>query len=425
MAIGRITSSMIHNTNNLSHLNGFSRTRQNPGGGQGLNLNDILRGAATFVTTGANRATQLRNTIASIPAIFERVNAVTGNPEALRINSFTGSRIPETNVRIEQVATHQRNAGTNLHANGREMEAGTYTFEVEVDGDTHTLTFTTTETLTNRAFQDRMAQVINNANIGVTASVTTANNQSAITLSTRETGAPTDDNEFRFSIRDITGNAVDHTGIGNLTDPGMDAIFYVNDGEQQTSRTNVVNLGGGLTVTLLTPTENAVAITEGRDEGGIRYAVRQVISQVNSFLESARENQIDRRTRGVVREIESILRRNRRALSEIGVNMGQNGFLTLDDDTLRGAISKGTTDHLFAPQGRLQSRFLTSLNQISERVSLNPTWHISQQTARMPEFNNILAQVRNSTNQAQLQNQQQTLTNALDINSLINSLFGA
>ena len=424
MAIGRITTSMLHNTNNLSHLSGFNRQRNVPAGGQGLNLNEILRSAATFVTTGANRATQLRNTITSLPAIMDRLNAVSGNPAALRIESFTGTNIPETNVRIDQIATNQRNVGTSLPANSNVMEPGSFTIEVEVDGNTRLISFSTSETMTNRAFQNRMAQAINNANIGVTASVSTVNNQSSLTVSTRETGSSEDD-EPRFTIRDITGNAVERTGVGEMTYAGQDAIFYVNDGEQRTSSSNTVNLGGGLSVTLLASPDVAVAITEGRDEEGIRSAVRQVVSQINGLLESARDNQIDRRTRAVVRELESVIRRNRRHLSDIGVNMAQSGFLTLDDDALRSAVSKGTTDTLFRPQGRMQSSFLTSLTRIADRVSENPTWHISQHTARLPEFNSILAQVRSNSNQAQLQQQQQTLNSALDVNSLINSLFGS
>ena len=104
--------------------------------------------------------------------------------------------------------------------------------------------------------------------------------------------------------------------------------------------------------------------------------------------------------------------------------MSQTGFLTLDDDALREAVSKGTTDTLFRNQGRMQSSFLTSLTRIADRVSANPTWHISQHTARLPEFNNILAQIRNNSSQSQLQSQQMALTSALDVNNMINSMFG-
>jgi hypothetical protein len=152
-------------------------------------------------------------------------------------------------------------------------------------------------------------------------------------------------------------------------------------------------------------------------------SVRQVISQVNLLLESARNNQTDRRTRSVVSEIENILRRNRRALHEIGVGINQEGFLTLDDYKLREAVANGTTDNLF----RGHSGFLSSLSRVAERVSTNPTRHISPQANAHPQFRNILNQVRANTNQNaqqnQLQNQQQVLKSAADVNQLIANLL--
>jgi hypothetical protein len=152
-------------------------------------------------------------------------------------------------------------------------------------------------------------------------------------------------------------------------------------------------------------------------------AVRQVISQVNSLLESAKFNASDRRTRSVLNEIETVLRRNNRALHEIGVGFTRDGFMTLDDDKLREAVENGTTDNLFGEN----SRFLASFSRIAQNVSANPTRHISPQAANHPHFRNVLDHVRNATEQAaqlsQLQNQHQTFSGAAEVNQMIAALL--
>ena len=419
MAIGRVTSGMINNSNNLSHLRGFTRLQGRTAQSANNQLNDMLIRSAVFVTHGATRATQLKNTLAALPEILNRQSAVSQNNDVFRVASFTGTSIPNVSIEVSQIATNQRNAGQSKQSDAQGF-SGTFTFQIEAGNETRDITITIDEPVNNRVFMERVAEAINNADIGVRGSVTNINNQSALTLSTTETGSPGENP--RFLIRDLTGDAVERLGIGNITEPGQDAIFRVN-GEERVSRSNTVNLGSGLTVELLSSHNEAVSVIRGRDENAVHMAIRQIISQVNGLLEVARENPGDTRTRNFIRQIEAPLRSARRSLRGMGIEITREGFLSLDDNALRNAVSNGTTDSLFSVTNNRPSGFLSSLSQVAHSMSQNPTRHISPHAARLPAFQSALEIVRNQGQTNTNNNTQPSTPSAADIQSWLNSMF--
>jgi flagellar capping protein FliD len=385
-------------------------------------LNAMLMSAARFVHNAPPRAAQLQATLTNVQSVINRLGAVPSNTDVVQVRSFTGQTIPETSVRVDQIAQPQRNTGTDLRADARDMPAGTFRFEIEVDGETHTISFTTTEDLTNRAFQQRMADAINDAEIGINASVTTTNNRSVLNLATETTGAR-ENGEPRFTIRDIDGNAVEAMGIDNISQEAQDAIFAISGGDTQTSATNDIDLGGGLAVTLVGTSEEPVTFSAGRDAAGMRLSVRNFVNQFNALLEAARENGSDLRTRQLVRELESIVRRSRRSLQEIGVTMNQNtGLLTINESALQTASENGAIERLLGEHNGHPSAFVRAMTRITDNVRTNPTRHISPHAARFPGFHVALNAVANGNS---LANEPATPFDAFMLNDMMGSLFNS
>jgi len=395
----RIASGMITNSA-MPHIGG-RRPGLGTGGGAPGNIEDQLNAmiinSARFVSQAGPRSASLSNTLSNLSSVLGRVTANSENTDVLRVASFTGSKVPETSVQIDQAATTQRNDGKSLRANDRDMPSGKYSFEIEVGGKTREISFTATAAMTNREFQQRMAEAVNQANIGVVASVSTANNHSALRFESRTTGSAQD-----FSVRDITGNAVEAMGVGTATQEAQDAKFSVNGGEQRTSATNEIDLGSGLRVTLVDSSDKAVAITGGRDAVGAQNSMRQIVSQVNSLLEAARGNESDLNTRRLVRDLESVLHRNRKALGNMGITMGRNGQLTVDESRLRTAAEDGSVHNFLSGTGSRPSSFVSDLSRITDSISSNPMRHISRHAANTPGFDSILSAL-SSSNQTAMQ----------------------
>ena len=383
-------------------------------------LNALLMNAAAFVHDSVAQANRLHNTLTNTQSVIDRTSAVSSNTAALRVRSLTGNSVPETSVTIEQVATTQRNAGELLPSNMGSIPRGTHRFEIEVEGRQHTISFTTTDTLTNREFQQQMAAAINSANIGITASVNTAANRSGLNLETTTTGA-TESGAPRFTIRDIEGNAVELTGVGNITQEAQNAIFTVN-GETRTSATNDVNLGDGLAVTLVAASEEEITFTAGRDAAGMQTSVRNIVRQFNDLMEIARDNAIDVRTRALIRDLETVIRRNRRELNEIGVTMNNRGVLTIDEAKLRAAAEDGTAERIIGETNGQASPFVRSLTDITNSIRNTPMRHISNHVARFPGFNGMVNAVANGNTTA---NEPPSPFSAFNPNDFLGSILNA
>jgi len=396
----RITTSMMHNTHALL------QRRNQAAWGNGMpptteeRLNTMLLNAAGFVHNAGPRATNLRNTLNSIPAVVDRQIPITSDVNVMRIRSHTGQNVPETEVNVIQLAQTQRNEGTALPANETAFEPGAFRFEIEIDGETHSVSFTTTTPLNNRAFQQRMAQAINQSPVGVNATVINGpNGTSQLNLEAAATGAGEDD-EPRFIVRDVQGEAVATTGIDTITREGMNALFTVNDGDEpQSSASNDVTLPGNVQVTLAGAGD--ATITAGRDVTGTVLGVRQMVSDINAFLQIARSNPEDNRTRALVRNLETQLRRNGNALRNIGITTNNHGVLVLDETRLREATESGATGRALGTQNNRPNAFINNLQRTADSVARNPIHHINQRVSRTPGFAAALNAVRNPAAVAQ------------------------
>ena len=420
----RISSGMFHGINTSYLLNGRRPnllSTANLPTNVSNQLNKLMADAAQFVADAKPRATQLQNTLANLTSVLNKQTAVSEDNDVFWVKSFTGTKVPETSVLVEQVATTQRNEGTAMQSSTKSIPRGSYRFEIEVDGKKHQISFSTTDNLTNREFQQRMADAVNQANIGVTASISTSGNLSTLNLETKTTGSGVN-GQPRFTIRDITGNVVEATGVTNMARQGQNTIFSVNGGEKRTSASNEVNLSGGLNITLVKSSDKAVSISTGKDSIGTQNGLRQMVNQYNALLETARENSIDRNTQRLVRDLESAIRRNRNSLQQMGISTNKNGYLTIDADKMRTATEDGTVGKVLGSSNGRTSAFISSLNTIADNVSKNPLRYINASVTRMPGFNSALIAASGGSGKS---NQQQSLMDAYYPDDLVSHLLNS
>ena len=432
----RITSGMNNGFNSMPMIPGMRNPVLSNGNGATASeqLNRMLVSSARFVVDSRPRAVGLSQTLGTMQNALNSTVAISSNTDIMRIRG-NSSTVPEISVKVDQVAEPQRNEGTAMRADDRDMPGGLHSFDIAIDGQTHRVSFTTSEALTNRAFQQRMADAINQANIGITASVNTANNQSTLNLAATATGAgatvtntvTNEDGEEetvtttapRFTITDVMGNATAAMGVNNISQHGQNAIFTVN-GETRTSASNNVNLTGGVEATLVSTGE--VNVTSGGDATGIRNSVRQMVARFNDLLETARNNGADRNTGRLIRDLENTIRRNRRALDEMGVAMNREGVLVINENRLQTAAENGTAQRLLGGTNNRSGSFVSALTRIADSVAANPVNHISRQISRMPTFNSALSMVANGNTNAR---QQSTPFDAYFLDDALNSLFNA
>lgn len=382
-----------------------------PGGSAdtGSMINQLVTTSVTFLSLAGSRAQNLQTSFTNLAGAFGSRVAHSSNSSRLEIRSFNAQNLQNTTVLINQVAVSQRNEGNPLNSNTviefDEDFDGVFKFEVEVNGNTHQLSFTVEGDLTHNGLQQHMLAAINGAGLGINATITTTESgvTGTLNLQSTTTGAG-EDGQPGFAIRDVTGNAVAITGADTIARDGLDAIFSVNGGEQQTSATNDISLPGGLNVRLHTASTEPVTISSGNNVAPVRNNLHQMISDYNRLLDLARSNSGDRATRMLARDIENAARANRRDLESIGISFDRDGFLVVNDSRLNQAIENGNAERLLTGNGRLSRSFIGRLDRISNSVLRNPMRHVSPHVSRLPGFNAAMNAVnsnnRNNARQA-------------------------
>jgi len=248
-----------------------------------------------------------------------------------------------TRIDVRQVAQAQANEGDVLAAAGGAVGSGSFSFEIEAGGRTHTFNINVTGSDDNSSIHRRMAEAINSSDIGVRATVETARTDGTNTTQLNLTASQTGTNST-FTVRDVAGNLTEEMGVTSTSQDARNAIFSLNGGFERHSQSNNVSLATGVTATL--QGEGRTDISFGHN---VTEAVRGVTDLVNA-LNSALRNTNAGDGRGSERFISDIQGMNRifaSQLSRVGIDVQNDGQLSINQDRLQRAAADGSLGRLF------------------------------------------------------------------------------
>ena len=338
---------------------------------QWVNINNVnMRGnplmpdVNTSIRTAGNT---LLGLFRGLGATFPPIRAATSDSAVAGItidqDTFrtTRNRIPnDMRVEVFQTAQAQANAGFTLARAGREPAVGNFGFQIEIGGETHNFNVNVGASDTNFDIQRRMANAINDADIGIRASVATqitaGEQTSRITLTAAQTGT---DHAFT-----VSGDMAEMMGLTQATQDARNAEFSINGGPVRTSQTNNVELQRGMTLNLRDVGQTE--ITFARDTEGASRQVHDIINVINEMLNLPRPG---RRTglSGVERlqaDIHGALRNFSRELSMVGITLGREG-LRINERTLSRAIEDGSINNVF----NSNSPFINRMERIANHAA--------------------------------------------------------
>ncbi len=169
-----------------------------------------------------------------------------------------------------------------IQANG----GSTYTFEIGAGTSSG-------DTIYTGSGEDTLADLesaINNADIGVTASVTTDANGSRLTLESNTSGADGSLNVCS-SIADATTG--DSLGYNSITATGSNASLTVNGISYSVASNTVSGVIPGVTFDLLGTSSDDVQVVISNDSSAVESAVNQFVSDYNSLISAVNAQQGD------------------------------------------------------------------------------------------------------------------------------------
>ncbi len=355
-----------------------------------LYILDTSKDSQRFAISVKENARELRNTIASLGGLDEdellnKKVAYSSNPNIAKA-SFIGSArstddLPAYDVEVNQLASSQVNTGKFLpNSEVVALTPDTYSFDIGIDGLNYEFQFSIKPTDTNRDVQDRLARLVTNANIGITAQVISGeDNTSYLRMESNSTGLK-DNKPYIYKISDHrtskTSGAVDYFGLDHVSVQPANASYIVN-GEESSSTSNRFTLAHAYEVELtgLSSMEGETAsIGLKTDVESLTENINTLVQGFNSFLHAVAEYSDNQpKSNRLFNEMSSVARVYASDLTSVGLNLNLDGTLEVDDAALRQTAMSDNAKEAFSPM----KSFTNSVLRKSNQVSLDPMNYVN------------------------------------------------
>ncbi|MCR5249135.1 MAG: flagellar filament capping protein FliD [Lachnospiraceae bacterium] len=316
--------------------------------------------------------------------IFHRTAAFSSDPGVAEVTGYPeksgDAEQPEAlELEVKQLATPQENHGKFLPEDERDLPVGNYSFDVSTQNSNYELQFTISEGDRNGDIQKRLARLINNFKLGMSAEVEEDGaGNSALVIRSKGVGSR-NGSGTHFSISDEntsqTSGIVDYLGIRKVTTPAEDAVYSVN-GDYFTSPNNDVHLKEGFDLKLKSAAPgNPVMIAYKADVESMRDDIVSLAGSYNSFLRAASEY-LDQqpRTSLLVNQMKSTSAYYTGGLAHMGLSQAEDGTISVDEEKLSESLRTEDTQE---EMGMLKDFTKFALRKANE-LQLNPMDYVDK-----------------------------------------------
>lgn len=334
-------------------------------------------------------ARELHNVIAQLGGLEE--NGLLSKKSAFSTNesvatayyigtSKQGEASPRFDMEVTTLASPQENMGLFLEDTKVGLPVDTYSFDVSINDMNYEFQFSIGESETNREVQERLVRLINNSGIGIKASLLESESRTSLRMTSDATGLPAGKNSI-FSISDShtskTAGTVEYFGLNYVSHKATDAHFSIN-GEKRTSSANHFTVGKLFEIELKGATAEGEKVEIGLkpDIESLTDNITNLIGGYNSFLKAA-SSYLDSQSgsKKLFREMRGIATLYQESLNNMGLNIQEDGIMTVNDDRLRKTASESkdisqTFDSIKDFSGMLLRK--------SRQISLNPMDYVDK-----------------------------------------------
>ena len=312
-------------------------------------------------------------------AAFSNRTMTSSNPESMTV-SYSGNRPNSTDpmtVKIDQTAAGQMNEGARMTgAAAYEGDKGTNKFSITVGGKSTELSVNVAASDTNKNVQQKMADAINKAGVGIKATVETdsATNSSMLRLESTTTGSGT---KSSFTVTDVTGDLTARTGASDVAMEGRDAVYSVNGGPARTSQSNTVNLGNGISATFIKASDETLKIARGKDMNYAMSTVENLVKSYNDLYAESVTRTNDPKSQNLASKMLNVSKTYSKSLSDIGIGFDNDGRMTIDKQKLAKAAESGKLEQFFKENSGKSFGFTNQIGRLADNVSRNTSNYVS------------------------------------------------
>lgn len=286
-------------------------------------------------------------------------------------------------VTVSQLACPQTNTGNFLQPNSKPFAAGEYSFDLQVQDLTYQFEFGINATDTVTDTQQKIARLINQADIGLNAQLLTDGlGNSAISITSDATGikgiSPTIfhiQSQNSSDASDSNTELVSTLGLDRVTQYPANAVYSVN-GTTATSVSNEVTIDNNYVLTFFDTTGKApVTISMNTDTDAIADSIGELIGGYNNLI-SVTANDANEHFEGnekLKKGFAGIAKSYNHLLNENGLSVTDNGTIAVDRDAIISAADNGTLGDIFSGL----NAFKQAVQKKAEDISLNPMDYVN------------------------------------------------
>lgn len=348
-----------------------------------IDFSDAALKYAIDLKENARELSQIANELSdeSTDSITYKRSATSSSPQVIDAEYIGDSCVQDyepLEVTVSQLACPQTNTGNFLQPNSKPFAAGEYSFDLQVQDLTYQFEFGVNATDTVTDTQQKIARLINQADIGLNAQLLTDGlGNSAISITSDATGirgiSPTIfhiQSQNSSDASDSNTELVSTLGLDRVTQYPANAVYSVN-GTTATSVSNEVTIDNNYVLTFFDTTGKApVTISMNTDTDAIADSIGELIGGYNNLI-SVTANDANEHFEGnekLKKDFAGIAKSYNHLLNENGLSVTDNGTIAVDRDAIISAADNGTLGDIFSGL----NAFKQAVQKKAEDISLNP-----------------------------------------------------
>jgi len=251
-------------------------------------------------------------------------------------------------------------------------------------------TYTRSATAVSAAFRDSVLQLTGNAD-AMLQSLSDMRRIGESSISPAQTFLPVVEDTSVLTITAFDESALYGTNLSELSievislaadsenGEAQNAVFRINygdlEGELQTSQSNDIDLGFGITARLAGVGAAILAIVRSdsarANSGALRNLVNSYNGMVSAATQSGSGSSLERSLTGVAKPVRALL-------SRLGISFNPDNTMRIDESRMNNSVESGTAEQFSSGEGL---DFVNRLTRIAERVSRNPAAFVSTENA--------------------------------------------
>ncbi|MCI8483317.1 MAG: flagellar filament capping protein FliD [Lachnospiraceae bacterium] len=283
-------------------------------------------------------------------------------------------------LEVKELASPQINLGNFLDKDRLSLSPGSYSFDLENSTSTFEFQFNIHSDDTNYTTQNKLANLISNADIGLTGSVVEdQNGLSALQIESVSTGI-SDGESFLFSIfpqgTRSSISAVEALGIDHVSQEAKNAVFLL-DGTGHSSHSNTFTINHVFELSLHGVSEegNPAVIGFKTNADAMAENIQTLVDSYNSILHTASKySGSQHQSVKLYRDMSSTAFTFQNDLESMGLMVNEDGEISIDKALLTESVSEeNSEEHL-----SVLNDFKNLLNTKANNASLDPMKYVDK-----------------------------------------------